>query len=429
MQRLSLVDLQTPKIKVILCQTRWMQRLSSGSADTKNQSDPLPEQMDAETVFSGSADTKNQSDPLPDQMDAETVFSGSADTKNQSDPLPDQMECRDCPKCILICVKWLKAWSSSSRCDKGFLIGLLLAALIHTCHYESYTEAGRPPWLYSRYTAMIESTTTHVILIAEKGKCPRTMKYITGIAAGLWIVSYSWVQSSLKAGRLLAEADFEIIGDSLGVHYGPMRARTRREGKPLLSKYSISLLGESSSGPEDEFENLLKLSGANGPDACISIAVFNEEGGKMLDENDQELSDESSDEYIPEHCEDSSSNEEAEVDQNELAELCDVGASGKEEHLTAQAALRDNPDREGTNHAPFVVTTETDSKYCYCPFCDKSQEKLPRHCKMLHAEEVLVAKASSISKDHVQDIREEWRKIRNMGNHKHNTLVFQRRSQ
>lgn len=99
--------------------------------------------------------------------------------------------------------------------------------------------------------------------------------------------------------------------------------------------------------------------------------------------------------------------------------------SGKEEHLTAQAALRDNPDREGTNHAPFVVTTETDSKYCYCPFCDKSQEKLPRHCKMLHAEEVLVAKASSISKDHVQDIREEWRKIRNMGNHKHNTLVFQ----
>ncbi|XP_071842532.1 uncharacterized protein [Apostichopus japonicus] len=200
----------------------------SGSADTKNQSDPLPDQMDAETVFSGSADTKNQSDPLPDQMDAETVPSGSADTKNLSDPLPDQMDAETVLSAFSFVSSGLKHRSQQNHIQK--------LADLHGC----------------RYTAMIESTTTHVILIAEKGKCPRTMKYITGIAAGLWIVSYSWVQSSLKAGRLLAEADFEIIGDSLGVHYGPMRARTRREGKPLLSKYSISLLGESSSGPEGD---------------------------------------------------------------------------------------------------------------------------------------------------------------------------------
>ncbi|XP_071836546.1 uncharacterized protein [Apostichopus japonicus] len=182
----------------------------SGSADTKNQSDPLPDQMDAETVPSGSADTKNQSDPLPDQMDAETVPSGSADTKNLSDPLPDQMDAETVLSAFSFVSSGLKHRFQQNHIQK--------LADLHGC----------------RYTAMIESTTTHVILIAEKGKCPRTMKYITGIAAGLWIVSYSWVQSSLKAGRLLAEADFEIIGDSLGVHYGPMRARSRREGKASL---------------------------------------------------------------------------------------------------------------------------------------------------------------------------------------------------
>lgn len=55
------------------------------------------------------------------------------------------------------------------------------------------------------------------------------------------------VESSLHAGMLLPETNFEVQGDeSWGHHSGPFRARTWKMSKPLLSDYSVILYGKSS---------------------------------------------------------------------------------------------------------------------------------------------------------------------------------------
>lgn len=104
--------------------------------------------------------------------------------------------------------------------------------------------------------------------------------------------------------------------------------------------------------------------------------------------------------------------------------ICLIFPPKKTKPFTARAALRDNPDREGTNSVPLLVTLMVNTATVRS-VTDPNQSCQLRHYKVRYAGEVLVAKASIISKDHVQDIREEWRKIRNMGNQKHNTLVYQ----
>ncbi|KAJ8046434.1 Breast cancer type 1 susceptibility protein-like [Holothuria leucospilota] len=125
------------------------------------------------------------------------------------------------------------------------------------------------------FTEKMQPSTTHVIMSTEDDLCPRTMKYMTGVAAQLWIVSYKWVESSLHAGMLLPETNFEVQGDeSWGLHSGPFRARTWKTSKPLLSDYSVSLYGKSSILSEDEVIHLLKLCGANSPEAVTSVMLL-----------------------------------------------------------------------------------------------------------------------------------------------------------
>lgn len=56
----------------------------------------------------------------------------------------------------------------------------------------------------------------------------RTMKYLDAVLAGAWVLSADWVHKSLEAGHWLAEATFELQGDtatmggpSRGRHHGP----------------------------------------------------------------------------------------------------------------------------------------------------------------------------------------------------------------
>jgi len=60
----------------------------------------------------------------------------------------------------------------------------------------------------------------------------RTLKYFDGILAGAWVLSPEWVHSSLKAGRWLPEAAFELAGDSNSLG-GP--ARGRHHGPSLFA--------------------------------------------------------------------------------------------------------------------------------------------------------------------------------------------------
>jgi hypothetical protein len=59
-----------------------------------------------------------------------------------------------------------------------------------------------------------QARTTHIVCACgRRARCPRTLKYLLGVASKAWIVSFEWILESLSAGKLLPEADFMVIGD------------------------------------------------------------------------------------------------------------------------------------------------------------------------------------------------------------------------
>ena len=101
----------------------------------------------------------------------------------------------------------------------------------------------------------------HVVATAASSTEPllcksRTLKYLMAIAQGKWIVREKWISDSLKAGRWLPEAAYEMVTDRKTRQAdlpagGPRRAReararaeaTGKEDKLLLSGLSIHLCG------------------------------------------------------------------------------------------------------------------------------------------------------------------------------------------
>lgn len=82
--------------------------------------------------------------------------------------------------------------------------------------------------------------------------CGRTMKYMTALANGRWIVGTDWVDASKSAGYWIDEKPFEFEGDTVqpgpsgrGTS-GPRRNRQAHEQSkpPLLMDYNVAMLGE-----------------------------------------------------------------------------------------------------------------------------------------------------------------------------------------
>ncbi|KAJ8048983.1 hypothetical protein HOLleu_01516 [Holothuria leucospilota] len=86
--------------------------------------------------------------------------------------------------------------------------------------------------------------------------------------------------------------------------------------------------------------------------------------------------------------------------------------------------IKEVPNSEvNTMEDPFVVDSSSKQKHSYCLFCDKPQQKLPRHCRRKHADELLVAEAMAIE-GNLQLRRQKWLHIRNLGNHAHNSRIY-----
>jgi len=52
--------------------------------------------------------------------------------------------------------------------------------------------------------------------LADRVASTRTLKYFDAILAGAWVLSPAWVHASNAAGHWLPEADFELLGDTVG---------------------------------------------------------------------------------------------------------------------------------------------------------------------------------------------------------------------
>lgn len=62
----------------------------------------------------------------------------------------------------------------------------------------------------------VDEHTTHLITDEEEGEtlvCPLSKKVIQAIAHHMFIISYRWIDASLKINRIINEKPFEIQGD------------------------------------------------------------------------------------------------------------------------------------------------------------------------------------------------------------------------
>ncbi|KAF9620386.1 hypothetical protein IFM89_011759, partial [Coptis chinensis] len=67
---------------------------------------------------------------------------------------------------------------------------------------------------------------THIIASTdENGACRRTLKFLSGILEGKWILKIDWVNACMKAMEPVAEEAYEISLDIHGIKDGPQRGR------------------------------------------------------------------------------------------------------------------------------------------------------------------------------------------------------------
>lgn len=113
------------------------------------------------------------------------------------------------------------------------------------------------------FSPTFTANTTHLIVRVDDGKrADKTLKYLSAVAAGKWVVSFAWVEKSLEAKTLLSEEPFEAL-DTTG-EPGPRRSREARiNGKRLFDGFEFCCVGEFQNLSIGQMEALLKESGAS----------------------------------------------------------------------------------------------------------------------------------------------------------------------
>ena len=100
-------------------------------------------------------------------------------------------------------------------------IGFLLTGLSEDQRFVIQKSIPAISALFGGAKVLIESEyspkeVTHILCAcAPLGRCPRTLKYLMGIAGKSWIVSINWILDSLACGRVLDEIEFLVVGDEV----------------------------------------------------------------------------------------------------------------------------------------------------------------------------------------------------------------------
>lgn len=105
---------------------------------------------------------------------------------------------------------------------------------------------------------------THILCAcAPLGRCPRTLKYLMGIAGKSWIVSLNWVLDSLSLGTILDEHGYMVIGDEVVKEDTFACQVSRSDPDGLFAGLDFVLLGNfKGPGPsKSELASLIQLAG------------------------------------------------------------------------------------------------------------------------------------------------------------------------
>ena len=129
---------------------------------------------------------------------------------------------------------------------------------------------------------------THIICAcAPRAHCPRTLKYLLGIAGKAWIVSFDWILESLEKenGTLAREENFIVTGDEAVQCDTNACAKSRADPGRLFDNQTFYLAGLfNAPGPsKSDLANLIQLAGgeiSKRPDLANFVVSNNSNGPK-----------------------------------------------------------------------------------------------------------------------------------------------------
>eukprot|EP01100_Stratorugosa_tubuloviscum_P006669 TRINITY_DN2845_c1_g1_i2.p1 TRINITY_DN2845_c1_g1~~TRINITY_DN2845_c1_g1_i2.p1 ORF type:complete len:305 (-),score=100.94 TRINITY_DN2845_c1_g1_i2:89-1003(-) len=105
---------------------------------------------------------------------------------------------------------------------------------------------------------VVEGVTHMVTHTSPDGIAPRTVKYLSAVMLGIWLLSFDWIEQSCEAGYWLDEKDFEVKGDSFQIG-APKKGRLGL--KHLFKHWSFYFVGDFSLSAND-LKLLSEYSGA-----------------------------------------------------------------------------------------------------------------------------------------------------------------------
>ncbi|KAJ8917481.1 hypothetical protein NQ315_005530 [Exocentrus adspersus] len=111
------------------------------------------------------------------------------------------------------------------------------------------------------YNPQFDSNVTHMIVTVNERNCVKdyTIKFVSAIAAGIWVLRFDWVEECLSKNRIVPEEPFEVL-DCSGVA-GPRTSRLMRKQNPLFRGYKFFCAEPIVSTTKREIENILKMLG------------------------------------------------------------------------------------------------------------------------------------------------------------------------
>ncbi|KRT80531.1 hypothetical protein AMK59_6735 [Oryctes borbonicus] len=111
------------------------------------------------------------------------------------------------------------------------------------------------------YSTTFNSSVTHMIVSVNEKNCiqDHTMKFISAVAAGIWVLGFKWVQECLAQNKIISEEPYEAL-DVSGVP-GPKMSRLMRSERPLLKGFLIHVAPPFVSISEPDLENVIRMLG------------------------------------------------------------------------------------------------------------------------------------------------------------------------
>ncbi|XP_074659395.1 breast cancer type 1 susceptibility protein homolog [Tubulanus polymorphus] len=116
-----------------------------------------------------------------------------------------------------------------------------------------------------KFSSKFSRDTSHVIVMPKHSDkprvCERTLKYFQCITNRSWVVTFAWIEASLREQSLVPSEPYEIEGDTVNgdKHDGPRRARTGNAS--LLTGFEICCYGKFVGLSADDLNEMIELCG------------------------------------------------------------------------------------------------------------------------------------------------------------------------